>query len=153
MENNITVYCDGGARGNPGPAACGYLIKKDAMVVHQANRFLGNTTNNIAEYSGVLDALSWIWENKKLFVSGQKITFLLDSLLVVNQLNGIFKIKNDSLRNLAIQIKSLIKKINLPISFINIPREKNSEADFLVNDCLDNTQVSLLKQTKSPQLF
>jgi len=153
MENNLTVYCDGGSRGNPGPAACGYLIKKDGKVLNKANRFLGNTTNNVAEYSAVVDALSWIRQNIQLFDSSRKITFFLDSLLVVNQLNGIFKIKNDNLRSLAIQINSLIKKINLETSFINIPREKNSEADLLVNDCLDNTSVLLLKQTKAPKLF
>lgn len=153
MAEMITVNCDGGARGNPGPAACAYVIKRNEIVLNKASRFLGTATNNIAEYSAVVDALSWLLKNKNTFKTAQTVNFYLDSLLVVNQLNGLFKIKSDGLRNLAIQIRSLIKKLSLQIIFSGIPREKNYEADLLVNECLDQTSVSLLKLDKNPQLF
>lgn len=131
----ITVRADGGARGNPGPAAYGFVIyAKDAKVLHQEAELIGVSTNNIAEYKGVIGALRWISGN----LSGVKvIQFLLDSTLVANQLKGKFKIKNEELRNLYFTVKNLIEKIGAKVSYITVPREENRAADRLVNLALD----------------
>ena len=90
----IIVYTDGGARGNPGPAAIGvYIIDQDGNRVVKFGKKIGETTNNVAEYKAVYNALDWIKNNLKNNI--RNINFLLDSKLVVNQLNGIFKIKKD----------------------------------------------------------
>ena len=95
----IIVYTDGGARGNPGPAAIGvYIIDQDGKQVIKFGKKIGETTNNVAEYKAVYNALDWIKNNLKNNI--RNINFLLDSKLVVNQLNGIFKIKNKNLGRL-----------------------------------------------------
>jgi ribonuclease HI len=89
----INVFTDGGSRGNPGPAAAAYIVKKDNVVVGKGAKFLGVATNNIAEYSALILALTWLTENKSK-INNLQINFFLDSLLVVNQINGIYKVKN-----------------------------------------------------------
>ncbi|KKQ74940.1 MAG: Ribonuclease H [Candidatus Woesebacteria bacterium GW2011_GWB1_38_5b] len=132
----ITIFTDGGARGNPGPAASAFVVYNlaEKEIHHQYSR-LGVATNNIAEYSAVLMALKWLLQNYKNFE--KPFDFYLDSLLVVKQLNKEFKIKNQNLKQIFIEIFSLVEKIG-DINFNYIPREKNIRADELVNICLDS---------------
>ncbi len=130
MQKELIIYCDGGSRGNPGPAASAFIVFSDGEIIHQQSKYLGITTNNFAEYSAVLLALSWTGTNLS-------ITFYLDSELVTKQINGDYKIKNDKLKNLHTDILEIIKTKKLITKFINIPREKNKIADRAVNKELD----------------
>lgn len=137
MTKNLIIYTDGGARGNPGPAAIGvYVVDSDGKEILRKSKQIGEATNNIAEYRAVIEALEWI---KKNFQSTSKVSdlnfqFYLDSSLVVNQLNGIFKVKQKHLRELLLQIRGLEQEIGGKILYNFIPREKNKTADFLVNN-------------------
>lgn len=136
QDEVLTIHTDGGSRGNPGPAACAYVAELGGKIVSKGSKFLGTTTNNVAEYNGVLLALSWLSKMDDSIKPG-KVVFYLDSELVVKQINGIYKIKKSDLIALNIEIKKLIEKIHLEIFFNNIPREQNKTADFLLNKELD----------------
>lgn len=131
----ITIHTDGGARGNPGPAAAGIYIEEKGKIIAAFGKYLGETTNNVAEYSGVVYALEWIIENK--IVEAGEIAFFLDSELIVKQLNGIYKIKDAKLRELAFRVHTLESEVGGTITYESIPREKNADADRLVNQILD----------------
>ena len=133
----LNIFCDGGARGNPGPAAIGFVVKDHiGHPLHQHSEVIGAATNNVAEYRAVLSALEWVTKNSD---NWQLITvnFFLDSALVVNQLNGRFKVKSAHLRDLIVQINILESKVTAPITYTAIPRAQNSQADSLVNLALD----------------
>ncbi len=130
----IIIHTDGGSRGNPGPAACGVVINLGDRV-EEISEFIGVATNNIAEYSAVVKALEWVKENIKDDV---EIDFFLDSQLVVEQLNGNYKMKNEGLKPLFWQIRGLMMDLGGQINFSYVPREQNKEADALVNKALDN---------------
>ena len=138
-DNTLKVYTDGGARGNPGPAASAFIADLKGKTIIHRKKYLGKTTNNVAEYEGVILALNWIIKNQDKY-SFPKIIFNLDSELVAKQLEGIFKIKNENLRNLFLTVKSLEKQITKEISYVAIPRSKNKLADLLVNKCLDENK-------------
>ena len=138
----LRVYTDGGARGNPGPAAVGVVVKKingDGTVekLLSFGKKIGNTTNNSAEYQAVMEALIKISNIKYQISNIQKIEFYLDSQLVVSQLNGLFKVKDANLRTLIVSVRNLEGELNVPISYQHIPREENKEADREVNKALD----------------
>ncbi len=137
MKDIYHIHTDGGARGNPGPAAVGVVIHKNGKFFHQFGKAIGETTNNVAEYRGVIEALKYmqtILKNNK-----HALLFVLDSVLVVNQLNGVFKIKESHLRELSFQIKLLEQEIGGVIRYTTVPREQNRQADILVNYALDST--------------
>ncbi len=134
-KNKIIIYTDGGARGNPGPAAIGVYFSSPFNKGYGEQ--IGKTTNNIAEYSAVVFALKKI----KSLLGGEKaeeteIEIRSDSELLVKQLNGEYKIKEENLVPLFIQIWNL-KQDFKNVKFIHVPREKNKEADRLVNQALD----------------
>lgn len=131
----MKVFTDGGARGNPGPAAAGFLVYGDAGDLREKRgKYLGTKTNNEAEYLAVIEALAYLRGKTSL----AKIEFFLDSNLVVNQLNGIFKVKEARLRELLLQVRALEQSLTgATITYSYIPREKNFEADRLVNESLD----------------
>ena len=128
----IEVFADGGARGNPGPAAFGYVVKKDGQIVKSGNGYIGIATNNVAEYTAVIEALTWL-ESSYPKVN---LTFYLDSELVVSQLSGIYKVKNSNIRDLVFKIRTLESNFG-QVNYKHIPREKNKQADRLVNLALD----------------
>jgi len=136
MINDIyQIHTDGGARGNPGPAAIGVVIHKNNTLLHKFGLYIGETTNNVAEYRGVIEALKYI---KGSHIDNQfEILFVLDSLLIVNQLNGVFKIKEPHLRELSLQVKFLEEEIGRDIRYTAVRREQNAEADAMVNQALD----------------
>lgn len=134
----INVFTDGGARGNPGPAAIGVFIRDDrGAEIAGFGKKIGVSTNNTAEYEAVIEALSWIIVNKKKLSKNVKINFFLDSNLVCSQITGLFKIKNSRLRDLLFQVRQMESEIDIPINYSYIPREKNKEADKYVNLALD----------------
>ncbi len=128
----ITVSCDGGARGNPGPAAYGFVVKKNGQIIKEGSGYIGIATNNIAEYTAILEALKWLAQN----FAGQDLEFYLDSQLATSQLNGIYKVKNANIREMLVKIRELESEFN-SIIYKHIPREQNKEADKLVNLALD----------------
>lgn len=139
IVKRLKIYTDGGSRGNPGPSASGYVLYDESgNVVVDKGVYLGITTNNQAEYTALKLALE---DAKKLGAS--EVMVFMDSLLVVNQMNGIFKIKNRDLWPLHDAIKQLAKGFK-KISFNHVPREQNKVADAAVNRALDE-QLGLLK--------
>ena len=133
----MKIFTDGGSRGNPGPAASAFVVYDDVdSVVYQEGIFLGQKTNNEAEYEAVLAACKWLLANKKSDTS-TPIFWLLDSMLVVEQLNKHWKIKDARMQALASAIWQLLDELELKYSFKHIPREQNSAADKIVNETLD----------------
>lgn len=140
MSDNkkIMIYTDGGARGNPGPAALGVLIQNEKReTVKEYGEFLGVKTNNEAEYEAIIFALKKV---KQLFgkekTKQMQIELKTDSELIVKQLNGKYKIEDEKLCPLFLKVWNL--KIDFGnISFKSIPRGQNKEADRLVNQALD----------------
>ena len=135
-EDEIIIHTDGGARGNPGPAACAFVAETGGKIIRQESKFLGESTNNCAEYQGVLLAFEWLSDNYQNS-SEKTATFFLDSELVVRQLNRLYKVKDKKLLELFDQVTELSKNIGFTIFYKNIPRTKNKTADFLVNKELD----------------
>ena len=136
MEDKIFIYCDGGARGNPGPAASAFVAIQDGKVIHKASKYLGKATNNVAEYGSVILALTWLYKNYKS-VSDLKITVNLDSELVTKQMSGLYKVKNPKLKEMHVIGKRLESKLSTKVLYKWTPRDKNRLADFLVNKELD----------------
>ena len=137
-HTEVRVFTDGGARGNPGPAAVGVVIldEKDNMISRSA-KFIGITTNNVAEYSALIEALELLKE-----IDAYRIVFYTDSNLVYSQIKGLWKIKSPDLKVLNEQAKKML--YSLPnYDFVHIPREKNKDADRLVNKALDEQMKSL----------
>lgn len=135
--DQIAVYTDGGSRGNPGPAASAFIIEdSQGKKIHEEGFYLGETTNNVAEYTAVLKAVEWL---KKCSVFGVQcsVNFYLDSLLVVNQMAGKFKIKDPRLKDIYNKISFQISNLKSQIKWNHIPREKNMLADALVNSVLN----------------
>jgi ribonuclease HI len=138
--SRLRIYCDGGARGNPGPSACAFVVFDDKhKTVFKKGTYLGGTTNNVAEYSAVIDALLWLNSYLKDNPNISYVEFYLDSNLVVNQLLNKFKIKDSKLIILSNKIKVLTENINnIKFDYLYIPRSHNQLADNLVNYTLDN---------------
>ena len=128
----IEVFCDGGARGNPGPAAWGFVIKVDGQIIKEDCGYIGIATNNIAEYTALVEALFYLGKHFK----GESAKVYLDSKLVVAQLNGEYKIKNLNIAKLVKQVREIEKGLG-DIVYTHIPRRENKEADRLVNIALN----------------
>ncbi|MDB5187431.1 MAG: Ribonuclease [Candidatus Saccharibacteria bacterium] len=130
--SHVVVYSDGGSRGNPGPSAAGFVIMDGYdTVVHEGGMYLGITTNNQAEYHGVRLGLE-----KALEIGSRSIDFRIDSLLVVNQMNDIYKIKNRELWPIHERIRELVVKFD-KVTFTHVKREFNQLADGMVNKILN----------------
>ena len=131
-KSSLLIYTDGGSRGNPGPAAIGAVVGEK-----EYGESIGNTTNNIAEYKAVIFSL----KKAKQLLGGAKagnteVELRTDSQLLVNQLNGEFKIKDKGLQPLFIDIWNL-KQDFKKVKFIHVTRDKNKNADRMVNKALD----------------
>lgn len=135
--NKLLIYTDGGARGNPGPAAASAVVKDSAGNVRLlCGKYLGVATNNFAEYQGVIVAYENILKEKNLDSKDFELDFNLDSKLAVNQLNGVYKVKNANIRSLVLKIHSFETKFRR-VSYRHIPRSQNTQADKIVNETLD----------------
>jgi ribonuclease HI len=137
MENKVAVvHVDGGSRGNPGPAGAGAVIKIDNQIEATVSKFLGNATNNVAEYTGLVLAL------EKAFDLGIKqIDVYMDSELVVKQMKGIYRVKNENLLPLYMKARNLASKFP-SFNISHVRREYNKEADKLANEAMDNAHIS-----------
>lgn len=142
IDENVTpnhhavLYSDGGSRGNPGPAASGFVILNDkGEVVSEGGAYLGITTNNVAEYQAVYLGLERAQE-----LGYKTIDFRMDSLLVVNQMNGSWKIKNADLAVINSRIHELSRRFE-KVTFSHVRREYNKLADGVVNKVLDQHQA------------
>lgn len=138
MEENdtkITIFTDGASRGNPGPAAAGYVLKdNDGNILLEKGDFLGKRTNNFAEYTAIIKSL----EAAKDF-NAKKIEIFSDSELLVHQLTGKYNVKSENLRPLFNEVTALLENFE-SWDIRHIPREKNSRADNLANRCLNRRQ-------------
>jgi len=127
-----TLYADGGSRGNPGPAAGGaVLYADDGEVLEEVGTFLGVTTNNVAEWTGLLGGL------KAALAHGvDDLAVRLDSELVVKQLSGAYRVKHPGLIPLHAEAKALLRKFG-HVDVRHVPRKENKAADAVVNQVLD----------------
>jgi len=131
------LNADGGARGNPGPAGIGVVLRsEDGEVLAEIGRGIGSTTNNVAEYQALISGLELALEHEV-----REIEIFLDSTLVVSQVTGKWKIKNDRLRGLAVRARSLIDKFDRA-SISYVPRADNEHADRLANIGMDEAEVT-----------
>lgn len=129
----VTLFADGGARGNPGPAAgAAVLVAEDGRVLAERAEYLGRATNNVAEYTGLIVGL----EEAKRIGGVSQLDVRMDSLLVVQQMRGLWRIKHAGLRPLALRASALLAEF--PQRTVeHVPRERNFLADALVNRILD----------------
>lgn len=133
MNKFVKLFTDGGARGNPGPAAIGAVASmNEGEELFRISEYIGDTTNNIAEYRALEAALTSLIGNK---YTGE-VQANLDSELVVKQINGEYRIKNASLLPIFNNIKQLSRNFE-KITFQHVRREQNKIADMLVNKALD----------------
>ena len=134
----ITVYIDGGARGNPGPAGYGVRVEAaDGSVLDELHGALGVATNNIAEYNGLLAALRWAVAHGE-----RSVHIRADSELLVKQMRGEYRVKNEGLKPLFLQACALIRQIG-DVRFEHVRREFNTEADRLSNLGMDASELGL----------
>lgn len=132
-QRSLKIFTDGGSRGNPGPSASGYVIMNEhEKIIEEGGEYLGITTNNQAEYQAVKQALQ-----AAIKFNPQEVHFFIDSLLVVNQLKGVYKIKNRDLWPIYSDIKDIAENFD-EVSFTHVRRELNKLADAKVNEVLDN---------------
>lgn len=132
----LIIYTDGASRGNPGPASYGFTISDElGKLIYEEGRYIGVDTNNMAEYSAVLEAFKWIKQN--LYKKGLEIELYADSKLVAEQLAGKWKIKNTNLKLIFEKIKLLEMELGA-VLYTHVYREKNTVADSLANQALDN---------------
>jgi ribonuclease HI len=133
---DIVVHTDGGSRGNPGPAGIGVVIERNGEVLHEISECLGVKTNNEAEYEAFATSLKWILDHKEE-IKPLQVTWKLDSMLVVQQLNRQWKIKEQRMLLFAQQIWQNLIDLGAAHIISYVPRAENKRADELVNIALD----------------
>jgi ribonuclease H / adenosylcobalamin/alpha-ribazole phosphatase len=127
-----TLYTDGGARGNPGPAAFAYVLEADDGTVLAAHgETIGVATNNVAEYRGLVAGLA-----KAVELAVPEVEVVSDSELLVKQMLGEYKVKNEALRELSLEAAGLARKLDR-VAYRHVRRAHNELADRLVNEALD----------------
>ena len=127
-----TIYTDGGSRGNPGPSGLGYyIIGPDGKEIKRGGEFLGFSTSRVAEYYGLKEGLE-----QALELGLKKVHFKSDSLMMVNQMNGVYKVKNHDLIQVHADVLKLLEGLEA-YSFAHVPRSQNVEADMEVNKVID----------------
>jgi len=130
--SDCAIYTDGGARGNPGPAAgAGVIIASDGKVVEELSEFLGTTTNNVAEYRALAMTLRRAKE-----LGCERVTVHMDSELIVRQLNGLYRVKDTKMLELYSEVRRLLREFS-DWKAVHVPRRENKHADELVNAVLD----------------
>ena len=135
MTRYLIIEADGGSRGNPGPAAFGMVMREGSTgeVLAERAEFLGVATNNVAEYTGLVAGLELA-----ATLGDVRIDVRMDSKLVVEQMTGVWKIKHENMRALALRARTAIDPAHVRYRWI--PREENTAADRLVNESLDDVQ-------------
>jgi len=131
----VTVYCDGGSRGNPGPAAIGAVVldatTDPPVQVATVSEYIGETTNNVAEYRALIAGLEAAAPLK-----AHTVHVRADSLLVIKQLRGEYRVRHENLRGLHAEARALLRAYRV-VDLQHVPRAQNAEADALVNAALD----------------
>lgn len=128
----LTIFADGGSRGNPGPAAAGAVVSDDSgTVIREIGTFLGVTTNNVAEWTGLISGLEAALE-----LGAGEVVIRLDSELVIKQLTGVYRVKHPNMIPLHAKAKALLKKFR-HVDIKHVPRRENAAADAVVNAVLD----------------
>ncbi|MCM8796877.1 MAG: ribonuclease HI family protein [Candidatus Omnitrophica bacterium] len=128
--NELEIYIDGASKGNPGPSGIGVVICKHGQTIKNISTYIGNATNNVAEYTALIFALQ-----EALKLKAQTISIKTDSQLLCNQLNRLYKVKSENiigLFNQASQLRSAFKKV----VFTNISRQENRGADKLATEAI-----------------
>ena len=133
----VSIYTDGGSRGNPGPSGFGVVVyDENKKVIEEISKFIGTKTNNEAEYSALNEAIDWLKTNQeKLQISA--VDFYSDSQLMVRQMQGKYKVKAPTITPLYRLATSTLFETKLPYHFHEILRELNSAADELANRAMD----------------
>jgi len=132
-ETEWLLMVDGAARGNPGEAGCGAVIYDEGgVVVKELSRYLGHATNNVAEYEALLMGLEEVLRSGR-----RRIRIQSDSELLVRQLNGIYRVKDEKLKTLFQQVTTLLRQLD-SYRILHVPREMNKLADRLANQGIDN---------------
>ncbi|MDA1317194.1 MAG: ribonuclease HI family protein [bacterium] len=152
---NLTIYTDGGSLNNPGQAAYGFLIYEGKKLLHKQNERIGIASNNVAEYTSLIRALEYVSalinpksevpaspagrpKSKQILKSNiQSISVFADSLLMINQVKGLYKVKNIDMKPLHSQVKMLEMEIGIVVNYTHVLRDKNAEADALVKEALN----------------
>ena len=129
--SGAVLRTDGGSRGNPGPAGAGFVIERDGEIICRGGRFLGSQTNNVAEY----EALIWGLENVSA-LGFADVTVYADSELLVKQINGQYRVKNEGLKPLFVRCLQLLRTFSTT-RVAHVRREQNSAADAMANDAMD----------------
>lgn len=142
IGEHVVLYADGGSRGNPGPSACGYVLLNDEHeVIVDKGQFLGITTNNQAEYQGLKFGLE-----EALAMGAREVDVRLDSMLVINQMKGIFKVRNRDLWPIHENLKQLVGRFER-VTFTHVPREMNKLADAAANRAMDEAKSSSVRES------
>lgn len=138
MQSAVRIFTDGGSRGNPGQAAIGAVLYKGTDVLSEISEPIGITTNNVAEYKALIAALQ---KALTLALSNETVEVFLDSKLVVEQVQGNWKVKEQSLLPYVQDAQRLMGQFS-HITISHVPREKNKYADMLVNRALDALRIA-----------
>ena len=136
----LTINIDGAARGNPGPAAYAVVVQRNGAIVSREKGCLGETTNNVAEYTALIRGLQ-----KALALKAGDVLIRSDSELLVKQMNGQYRVKNEELRGLYEEAQELRKRFTGGVTIRHVRRSQNSRADELCNEALDG------KRSPSPR--
>lgn len=145
----ITLYSDGGSRGNPGEAAIGYVIKKDKEIIYKRGETIGVHTNNYAEYMALLKGVK-----KAIDMGASALDIYLDSELIVKQIKGEYKVKKEDLKIIYNDVLKELKSLK-DFSITHIKREFNKEADKALNIALDTKEIyeiSFLEEISSLEI-
>ncbi len=133
----VTVYTDGGSRNNPGHAGIGVVALHNGSPLFELSEYIGIQTNNWAEYQGAICALEELVQRN---LTEEHVEIRMDSMLVVQQMMGNWKIKEPTLKPQAAKLRGLTEQFSA-VTFTHVPREQNSEADALVNKAIDEAQI------------
>lgn len=134
----IVINTDGGSRGNPGPAGIGAVIREDNVLLAEVSSYIGEETNNVAEYEALIQALETVIEKVGERLNETEVEIRMDSELIVKQMKGEYKVKDPTLKIKNLRVHELLDAYIPNVQFVHVPREENKEADRLVNQALDN---------------
>ncbi len=137
MTEELEIYIDGASSGNPGPSGIGVIIMREGEVIKNISRFIGNTTNNVAEYSALIYGLQ-----EALILNAKVVKVNTDSQLLCRQVNKDYKVKSPNIVGLYSQVTHLVQGFK-KFSVIHIPRENNKGADKLATKAIKNRQVGV----------
>jgi len=133
----VHIHTDGGARGNPGPSAIGVVIRKNGEIIAELSEYVGEQTNNWAEYEALIQALHLAHKELGEDLRDAEVVVHMDSQLIVRQVEGRYKVKEPTLKEKYAVVMDLLAQWAPHAQFVHVPREENKDADRLVNEALD----------------